>query len=587
MYTIIQKQPKIQLFHFRNPTSTGIRDSFAQHNAEWDSVIHIYLLQFKHRSTVESILSNESYTKELDWYWIWEILWSYFKEHRSAWYELKRKIHAFRKNDKWRWYIGKEDEDKLLSIFIRHGESVGLSDQIEQEFRENILTNQRLLNSIQKEPSILDSSHGEIQSICWDKWQKKQFIKNIIHYGIISNSNGWEWSLDDRFQEIFPIIVKYLKSIFHIEFNNIKTISTLDDLSDYIYELIWWNDTTGIKAKEGWTLAKAFTAWGGYPEIKKLQEQAKISVRLLPTRLNELWIELKDEREIEREIDGEVFTITQANAHCNINGENFVFKIEFRVKSMRSILLKLWENEDYNNGDAVRDLVGIANIGNDDLSPETHASIIRLFTDLMYHKSYLAKEKWLFSSNAGVNIFKWMLQSVPNKPFGKIVTAKGLKSSPEFSNASLSGFGNMWDNVPTWIEIQQHTQESASFWKEDHFTFDPLKVVKAWSRWSWFITPHQLQNTICEEIPKEVLFKIIKKTPNQILWSYITSHRILAYVSESQEVFLVPKDHKNEFELKKANGIHLIKKPADNTDLRNFILNLWTNNALNDALTIL
>lgn len=238
MYTIIQKQPKIQLFHFRNPTSTGIQASFKEHNSDNNTAEAQYLRHFQKRNEVDTILSETGYEKELISYQLGDVLNNYFLQHRSAWYELKRKMHAFRKFDRSKdgWYIAKDDEDKLLSIFIRQGDTIGLNEQIENDFRQKILKNQRLMGQIQKEPSLLDTSHGEIRNLKPN--QRGSFIQNIIEYGILSNSDGDKKQMEERFREIFPILKKYLKSIYHIEFPNSDQIQTISELTAYIQPMI-------------------------------------------------------------------------------------------------------------------------------------------------------------------------------------------------------------------------------------------------------------------------------------------------------------------------------------------------------------
>lgn len=184
------------------------------------------------------------------------------------------------------------------------------------------------------------------------------------------------------------------------------------------------------------------------------------------------------------------------------------------------------------------------------------------------------------------NLFKKMLKLVNHEPFGRIVTGKNEKTSEKFANASLSGFGDLGDSIPTGVEVQMHTQKSADYWKKDHFTFDPLKVVKGWARGSWFITPHQLQNTIIHEISEEVRNGVLQKTPNQIMKSYITSHKILVYVSKDEEVFLVLKNHKSEFEAKKPPTMNLIEKPQEHHDLMEFIEKLGSESVLNASPSI-
>ena len=73
------------------------------------------------------------------------------------------------------------------------------------------------------------------------------------------------------------------------------------------------------------------------------------------------------------------------------------------------------------------------------------------------------------------------MQKSEKKPLGTIAQKKREKTSTKFKNASFSGFTKI-DNIPIGLEIMFYDQASYNFWKEDHYTYDPLKVVSAWSR---------------------------------------------------------------------------------------------------------
>ena len=68
------------------------------------------------------------------------------------------------------------------------------------------------------------------------------------------------------------------------------------------------------------------------------------------------------------------------------NGKPFECKIEYRLKSMRSILLKMWESEEYNTIDAMRDIIGIAITWPDITTSKEKVEVMGKFSQLMEEK---------------------------------------------------------------------------------------------------------------------------------------------------------------------------------------------------------
>lgn len=246
---------------------------------------------------------------------------------------------------------------------------------------------------------------------------------------------------------------------------------------------------------------------------------------------------------------------------------------------MRSTLLKLWSDEDYNNIDAFRDMIWIAIIWPDNISEDDALVIAGQCTNLFAHKGYMAKNKWLFSEPDKKKedvpkerrYFRDILKKdVEKKPLWSVAVKKKGKSSGNFKNAAFSGFTNINGN-PTGIEVQFYNQSSYDFWKTDHYMFDPLKVVSAWSRGSWFLTPKQFLNTIRTNIHQDVRETKLKKLPQQIFQDYISSGLVIAYAGSNKEVYIVPKQFEKEFN-GKFQHVHAIEKSTP--ELRNFIRNL-------------
>lgn len=141
------------------------------------------------------------------------------------------------------------------------------------------------------------------------------------------------------------------------------------------------------------------------------------------------------------------------------------------------------------------------------------------------------------------------LKASEKNPLGGIVSKKRGKTNDNFINASISGFTSL-DDAPTGLEVQFFDQSKYDFWKVDHYTYDPLKIFSAISRGSWFLTPHQALHGIQKEIPDTVRADILKKRPQEILYSYLQGGQLKAFSGKDGEVYLVPRDHIGNFEEK-------------------------------------
>lgn len=286
-------------------------------------------------------------------------------------------------------------------------------------------------------------------------------------------------------------------------------------------------------------LVKAFFGWGSYFEIDRYRDKTSRLLQELIGKMgeNHIYIEPGD-----LEMNGtpeEPVVIQHGKVSLQIaDGSTFTCDIEYRIKSLRSILLKMWESEEYANIDAMRDMVGIAIIWPDDTPTNTKIEVIEAFSQMMANKGYIIKNKGLLDKN-GEKQLRAFMQDAQKKPLGKIVSshAKKSKSHADFSNISISGFTSVIDTAEgkeaaMGCEIQFFNQSGADFWKKDHYTFDPLKVVSAWSRGSWFLTPYQMLVVIRHEIPEDVREGVLKKRTQEILWDYIEQGTICAYTGE-------------------------------------------------------
>lgn len=164
----IQKKPRIQILSlnekdegnaFHNPSHIEILGDIDR-NSELEMRAFLERLsETAHK--VERIISDASFSTEMENLGITSLK-KYFHKHPSAWSDLKRKLHRYRSFSNQRHFIAKEDEEQILSVFLRLGRDYSTSD-IENDFRVQIFNNQKLLSQASGEPSVLDSSHGTLQ----------------------------------------------------------------------------------------------------------------------------------------------------------------------------------------------------------------------------------------------------------------------------------------------------------------------------------------------------------------------------------------------------------------------------------------
>lgn len=67
--------------------------------------------------------------------------------------------------------------------------------------------------------------------------------------------------------------------------------------------------------------------------------------------------------------------------------------LSWRVKTIPSILLKMWETEEYTNADAMRDLIGLSVVYPDDTTEQEKIEIMFTFGKLMPNSGYILKDK--------------------------------------------------------------------------------------------------------------------------------------------------------------------------------------------------
>jgi hypothetical protein len=388
-----------------------------------------------------------------------------------------------------------------------------------------------------------------------------------------NNTSEWSINTEGLFKELLWPILNYLKSIFGIQFNEtIKNCKNIHELAKNLQPFIW-NKTSkesGRDGKNAWMLVKAFRAWWSLWDIRKKNSQSRYLVTNIPSKLSEI-----DAHVSNVETVTERYTKNGIEEECNIfkwdikmklsNGSFFSCKIEYRAKTVRSILIKMWESEDYNTVDALRDMLGIAIIWPDNTPEDIKLEMIQKFTGIMPNYGYMFKNKWLLWADSQKKLKQYFKQDNSKKPLWMSIKMKG-KSDPKLNNVSLSWFtsindiyGSPNDKVSMWCEIQFHNQSGYEWWKKDHYRFDPKKIISAICRGSYFITPHQIFNIIKEEIPDDILKQVLQSTIKKEYIRYVRSGLLIPYTINNNELLFTTKDYESGFleKFRHAHKVHI------------------------------
>jgi hypothetical protein len=106
---------------------------------------------------------------------------------------------------------------------------------------------------------------------------------------------------------------------------------------------------SGEERETAFRIIQAFHAWSGIEDIEHHRNQAEGCVAEIATVLHNIGLPVSNIRHSEHN-DATIYSGTIGH-----NGD--IYRIEWRVKTVKSILQKMWETEEYTNIDAIRDTI--------------------------------------------------------------------------------------------------------------------------------------------------------------------------------------------------------------------------------------
>jgi Region found in RelA / SpoT proteins len=526
--------------------------------------------QMKDRDDLHNIL-----TTYLPW-WKLKTLRTFFERNPSAWWDFIRKLNKYKKTKDWddrSLYVDEHHIADVLETLLIRGRREDTWAWLIHELRAGI-QNPQLLRFASGQPSILDNSWYSFSTL--DKKTRGESIEKLIISWLIKNIDDCNTeNAPEYFRKVFPRLQYYLSKIFWLKIESGNRIQTIKDLVGFLQKMFSNPD----KVEDAWMIIQSFQAWPRVNEIEELCESAKEDITKMDNAFNKVWIKI-----------GKIVTEQHITGTTLYHSELFMwekkYNISWRVKTPESILQKMWQKSQYNNVDAMRDIIGLNVIYPDGTSEEEKRELLQVFSNLMPNYGYILKNKWAIKSS------EWLTENLDKKPMA-IKEEKSEMTHENFSNMSLSGYMKLWKN-PYGAEIQFMSESEALSKKLDDPYYKLRWALDAFFRWPKYRHPSALYNFIQTRVSVPYLESLWCTNFGDLFWKLIVDGYLRAYRFPNKKHFF--------FGVKwKEDAVHAIFPNAHHIesvwwesiwyeDLRNYVRNdyrMMNNDELTKAKTSL
>lgn len=466
-----------------------------------------------------------------------KVLRDFFVEHPVCWTDIQRKIHAFRKhdNEEMRWYIPDNKLWDIYASFLIRGRKKDIGQKIWNLLPHAISENQELIKFAGEQPSLLDDGWFMFSSIPAGK--RKKLIKTVIKTGIMKNID-WCRTYEETniyIPRILPKLLRYITEIFWktIHLSHCKTI---DDIAKELEKK--FSSWHGSERENAFRVIQSFHAWASIEDIEKSHTNAQEKIQHVPRRLKEIGINIEGEIKIIEHNEATIYS-----AHIDFQWKKY--RCEWRVKTIKSILQKMWETEEYTNKDAIRDMIWLYFIFPNDTPIEEKKKLIIKSGSLMPDFGYILKDKWWVWDD--IHSIETALKTIWKSPV-HVSFKLGDTSNPEINNTSMSGFISLWGES-LWTEFQYSDEKWAEWKKRDDKVYKPKWMLSILMRWPKFATPHDCYELLNERIKARTLKELGHPDINSMILSYIVDEQyLIPYISDwAKELLITNKSKESAF----------------------------------------
>lgn len=268
------------------------------------------------------------------------------------------------------------------------------------------------------------------------------------------------------------------------------------------------------KVEDAWMVIQSFFAWPRVLEIEELCRDAKEEIGQMWATLKKAWIIIKNMTS-ENHITGAVIY------HARLEFRGKTYEMDWRVKTPESILQKMWQKKQYNNVDAMRDIIGMNIIYPDDTTDEDKKGLITAFSNLMPDYGYVLKNKWAVENP------EWLTENLSKTPIA-INETRSSMTHGEFKNMSLSGFMKLW-NSPYGAEIQFISESEAKEKKKEDPYYKLRWLLDAFFRGPKYRQPSALYRLISNRVDVPYLESLWYTNFWELFWNLLSNEYLIAY----------------------------------------------------------
>jgi len=465
-----------------------------------------------------------------------EMILGILRRKPTLWSDIQQKIKKFThnpENTNKHEQIRELTESIMGAFLIPEQENDHMNELTNDDFQkrisDGIIWNMKLFDYVKEKTSF---SFMECSTHKLAQFRNAGPIRKIL-IDIVNRNTGTTYNEHITFNKIFRKIIEQIKSIFGIDieksldwFKGVQWFIDIDAPARIIYQ--WLSAEVGRSQRDAALLLRALYAWWNLDAIYSAQKIAKRAQTRLFDAIKKLWWYrelsktelLNSDREQQKGLE---FHIPLPNV------EKYPIIIESGVKSIRSILIKLYADEEYNNIDAINDLLW-ARVMLEDVPQEYHAECIAWFTRFFWKNAFIFKNKNLLENVENLDTL-W-------KKDGKIpLTVKSkinARSSKKYRDCKYSWYldpGISENPVGAEWQFFQHREDPSPTWEAHHTILNAGKIIQWWVRGEHMITAKQvfvIINDECKDKNSHIFPSWL--SAKEIFWSLLRKRFLVPYV---------------------------------------------------------
>ncbi len=467
------------------------------------------------------------------------------KKFPHIFHDLIRVVSKYRAFNERNWHVSEEHESDVGEVFLFEKRPQDIWTKI-PGFIKIICKNSNFVEFTHKQHSLLDVGYFWFSKI--HAKDRKTLIRNLIETSLVENIPPQSRRNPKHFWLIREKICRYISTIYGINTRDFEGINDIEALVDRINK--WLGNPSAKTQKLSWKVLQGFYSWWAIEEIEELdvkyrkpefQEAIQGKIQTVFWNISNITSE---------EVDG-----TTVN-HGSITYKGNTIDISWRIKSIESILMKNWEDEDYGYISSLRDKLGLSLTFPDDMSDDDISELMRTGSTLLADRGYILKNKWLLPDDVltQINYESWKTPLFTStKPWG----------DPKMQNASQSGFSGIeiWHSkVAIGTEIQ-YSKKSAMEWKKrENAIFKFRALFDSLLRGEYVDTPLSIYTSIKQRIAEPSIQNLVDpdtkenlglKTHGDLMKYLIYKKLLLPYYGRAtgqNAILLSTKTHKNKAE---------------------------------------